>query len=80
MKTILEAINVSKIYNLDHRKIRVLDNVSLKVEKGEFLVISGTSGSGKTTLLSILSGLDQPTSGRIFIDQKDITKRSEERR
>jgi putative ABC transport system ATP-binding protein len=76
--TILEARALNKIYMVDHQEIMVLNDVSLKVETGEFLVITGSSGSGKTTLLTLLSGLDKPTSGRVFIDQQDITGASED--
>jgi putative ABC transport system ATP-binding protein len=51
----------------------VLDQVSLAVAEGEFLVIEGQSGSGKSTLLSILSGLDRPDGGRVLLEQRDIT-------
>ncbi|MBW2406062.1 MAG: ABC transporter ATP-binding protein, partial [Deltaproteobacteria bacterium] len=57
---------------------RVLDDVSLSVSESEFLVVEGSSGSGKTTLLSLLSGLDKPTSGRVFLQEKDITDKSED--
>ena len=56
----------------------MLENVSLSVETGDFIVIAGSSGSGKTTLLTLLSGLDHPTSGQVFIDDQDITEASEE--
>jgi putative ABC transport system ATP-binding protein len=75
---ILEARALNKIYSVDHQKIAVLNDISLSVEPGEFLVITGSSGSGKTTLLTLLSGLDKPTSGRVFIDQQDITGASED--
>ncbi len=74
---LLEARHITKTYDVDHRRIPVLENVSLTIESGEFAVISGSSGSGKTTLLTLLSGLDQPTSGRVFIDNQDITGASE---
>lgn len=70
---ILEARTISKTYTIDSRKIVVLDQVSLAVAEGEFLVIEGQSGSGKSTLLSILSGLDRPDEGRVLIEQRDIT-------
>ncbi len=76
--TILEARALNKIYTVDHQHIMVLNNITLSVEAGEFLVISGSSGSGKTTLLTMLSGLDKPTSGRVFIDRRDITDASED--
>jgi putative ABC transport system ATP-binding protein len=75
---ILEAKALNKIYTVDHQNIRVLNDISLTVEPGEFLVITGSSGSGKTTLLTLLSGLDKPTSGRVLIDQRDITDASED--
>jgi putative ABC transport system ATP-binding protein len=75
---VVEARNVTKIYTIAEREIRVLDNVSLSVAPGEFLVIEGSSGSGKTTLLSLLSGLDKPSSGRVLLEEKDITDTSED--
>jgi putative ABC transport system ATP-binding protein len=75
---LLEARDITKTYTVDHRAINVLEHVSLSVETGEFIVIAGSSGSGKTTLLTLLSGLDQPTSGRVIVDRRDITDASEE--
>lgn len=75
---ILRADKISKEYFLAGQKISVLKNISLTVNKGEFVVISGSSGSGKTTLLSVLSGLDQPSSGRISLSGSDITDLTED--
>ena len=75
---ILEAHHITKTYTVDHREITVLEDVSLSVAAGSFVVISGSSGSGKTTLLTLLSGLDRPTSGRVLINGRDITEASEE--
>lgn len=75
---VLEAREVSKHYAIGDRVIHVLDNVSLCVPAGEFLVVSGNSGSGKSTLLSLLSGLDKPTSGRVVIHGRDVTDMSED--
>jgi putative ABC transport system ATP-binding protein len=75
---ILEARNLNKTYTVDSRNIVVLNDISLAVAPGEFVVIAGSSGSGKTTLLTLLSGLDHPSSGRVFIDQRDITGASED--
>jgi len=75
---IIEAKNVTKTYIIGNRQVQVLDNVSLSVSEGAFMVVKGSSGSGKTTLLSLLSGLDRSTSGRVFIEGKDITDTSED--
>ncbi|MFN8439417.1 MAG: ABC transporter ATP-binding protein [Caldilineaceae bacterium] len=75
---ILEAKDVSKTYQIDENEICVLDHVSLGIDRGEFVAIMGNSGSGKTTLLSLLSGLDQPSSGRILLEENDITDLSED--
>lgn len=75
---VAEAKNLTKTYTIADREIKVLDNVSLSVGAGEFLVIEGSSGSGKTTLLSLLSGLDKPSSGRVLLENIDITETSED--
>ena len=75
---VLEAVKLSKSYRVDDRRITVLDNINLVVEKGEFIVIEGKSGSGKSTLLSLLSGIDKPDSGRIILHNTDITELSED--
>lgn len=74
----LQAIQLSKSYTVDSRQITVLDNVSITVQVGEFVVIEGKSGSGKSTLLSLLSGLDRPDSGKINLGGTDITDLSED--
>lgn len=78
MKPLLETRELSKFYHLGERRIKVLESVSLVINKGEFVVISGSSGSGKTTLLSLLSGLDRPSSGTIFLDGQDMTDLTED--
>jgi putative ABC transport system ATP-binding protein len=75
---ILDARNITKHYMVGSRQITVLKNVSLAVEEGEFVVVRGESGSGKTTLLTILSGLDRPAKGRVFIGGRDITELGED--
>jgi putative ABC transport system ATP-binding protein len=75
---LLEARNITHSYPLDGRTIPVLSDVSLQVDPGEFVVVSGSSGSGKTTLLTLLSGLDHPTAGQVFIDGRDISNASED--
>ena len=69
---ILKVENLTKIYGKDEAKVVALDHVSFSVEKGEFVAIVGASGSGKSTLLHLLGGVDRPTSGKVFIDGKDI--------
>ena len=69
---ILKVQNLTKIYGNDTTKVTALDNVSFSVEKGEFVAIVGASGSGKSTLLHIIGGVDRPTSGKVFVDGKDI--------
>lgn len=68
--------HVSKHYQMGAVTVTALQDVSLQVNKGEFIVILGPSGSGKTTLLNMLSALDTPTSGKICINGKDITSAS----
>ena len=75
---IVETRKISKTYTIGDRNIRVLEQVSLSVSEGEFLVVKGSSGSGKTTLLSLMSGLDKPSSGRVLIGDEDITDISED--
>lgn len=69
---ILKVENLIKVYGKDESQVVALDNVSFSVEKGEFVAIVGASGSGKSTLLHIIGGVDRPTSGKVYIDEKDI--------
>ncbi len=69
---ILKVQDLTKIYGKGTTKVVALDHVSFMVEKGEFVAIVGASGSGKSTLLHLIGGLDKPTSGHVFIDNKDI--------
>lgn len=66
--------NVSKIYNIGNEKLRVLDDVSLTIDKGEFVAIVGPSGSGKSTLMNMIGGLDKPSEGAVIIEGEDISK------
>ena len=69
---ILKVDNLTKVYGKDNNKVVALDHVSFSVEKGEFVAIVGASGSGKSTLLHLMGGVDTPTSGKVYIDGKDI--------
>lgn len=69
---ILKVENLTKIYGKESTKVTALDNVSFSVEKGEFVAIVGASGSGKSTLLHLIGGVDRPTSGKVYIGDKDI--------
>lgn len=73
---ILSVRNLKKYYQMGENTVKALDGVDLDIEEGEFLAIVGTSGSGKSTLLHMLGGLDNPTSGEVLIDGKDIAKLS----
>ncbi|HIR27081.1 MAG TPA: ABC transporter ATP-binding protein [Candidatus Choladousia intestinigallinarum] len=69
---ILKTTDLKKYYGQAPNLVRALDGVSLSVRPGEFLAVVGTSGSGKSTLLHMLGGLDRPTSGKVFVEGKDI--------
>ena len=69
---ILKVEGLTKIYGKNTTKVIALDNVSFSVEKGEFVAIVGASGSGKSTLLHLIGGVDRPTSGKVYIEGKDI--------
>ncbi len=65
---------VSKIYKTGEVDYRALDKINLEINQGEFVVILGPSGAGKSTLLNLLGGMDRPTSGKIIVNQVDISK------
>ena len=69
---ILRVENLNKTYGKGENQVKAVDNVSFSVQKGEFVAIIGASGSGKSTLLHLIGGVDRPTSGKVFIDGKDI--------
>lgn len=75
---ILEARHLMKVYGAGENRVRAVDDVSLTVEKGQFVAIVGTSGSGKTTLLNLLGGLDYADGGEIVIDGQMITAMRDE--
>ena len=70
---ILSVRNLKKYYNTGENTVKALDGIDLDICKGEFLAIVGTSGSGKSTLLHMLGGLDNPTSGEVIIDGRNIS-------
>lgn len=70
---VIEIKDLVKIYSNNVMEVTAVDNVNLTIEKGEFTAIVGPSGSGKTTLLNMIGGLDQATSGQIFVDGIDVS-------
>lgn len=76
--TVLKTEELTKIYGEGESRVNALDKVNLSFEQGEFAAIVGTSGSGKSTLLHMLGGLDRPTSGRVFVENKDIFSMNDE--
>ena len=72
-----ELRDVSRLYRQGGATIRAVDGVNLLIEAGNFLVIEGRSGSGKSTLLQLLGGLDQPSSGHVFFETRDMARMSD---
>ena len=68
----IKVNNISKTYGANENKVIALNSVSMSIKEGDFISIMGPSGSGKSTLLHIVSGLDNPTSGKVFYDDTDI--------
>ncbi|MGD6805536.1 MAG: ABC transporter ATP-binding protein [Candidatus Bathyarchaeia archaeon] len=69
---------LEKIYDLGTQKVKVLKEITLQIPKAKFAVLSGPSGAGKTTLLNIISGIDRPSKGKIFVDSQDLTDKDED--
>lgn len=78
MNEILSTENLSKTYGKGDVQVQALKNASFSVAKGEFIAIVGPSGSGKSTLLNLIGGLDYPTQGKVYLDQRDIFAMREE--
>lgn len=71
---IVKTENVTKIYGEKETKVTAIDKVNLNVRCNEFIAVVGPSGSGKTTLLNLIGTLDKPTSGSVFVDERDVSK------
>lgn len=76
---IVECKNVSKIYRVGEVSVSALSNVSLGIKAGEYVAIVGPSGSGKSTLMHVLGLLDNPTSGKVYFEGKDVSRFSEDK-
>lgn len=77
----IELQHITKVFNKGQvNEVTALNDVSLSVQKGEFVVVIGSNGSGKSTLFNIISGAEIPTSGQVLIDAKDVTKLAEYKR
>ncbi len=72
-KTIIETINLTKIYGMGEIQVTALNNANIQINAGEFVAIMGPSGSGKSTLMNILGCLDRPTKGRYILDEEDVS-------
>ena len=77
--SILEVKNLVKTYGKGENEVHAVDNVSFSVNEGEFVAIVGASGSGKSTLLHLIGGVDDPTSGKVIIDDEDIYSYSKDK-
>jgi ABC-type lipoprotein export system ATPase subunit len=69
---LLEAVNVSKVYQMGEQVVRALDDVSLSIDEGDFVAIMGASGSGKSTMMNLIGALDVPTAGKLFVDGRNV--------
>jgi putative ABC transport system ATP-binding protein len=74
--SILRTENLYKIYDTNGIYVIALKDVTLEIDKGDFLVLAGPSGSGKTTLLNLLGSLDKPSKGKVFLDNEDLANKS----
>ena len=77
-KTVLDIQSVSRTYGKGNAKVYAINDISLSLKSGQFVLIVGSSGSGKSTLLNIMGMLDRPTSGVVFIDGMDSRKLDED--
>ena len=72
--SIISVKNLNKSFQVGKEQVHVLKDINLEIQKGEFLSIMGPSGGGKSTLLYLLGGLDKPTSGKVMLDNNDLSK------
>ncbi|WP_339163034.1 ABC transporter ATP-binding protein [Siminovitchia sp. FSL W7-1587] len=80
LEHIVETENLCKIYKVGQEDVPILKNIDLSIAKGEFVSIMGPSGCGKSTLLYLLGGIDEPTSGRVLIEQQDLHQLSDQKK
>ena len=78
MDEILKVENLTKVYGKGENRVVGVDKVSFSVKRGEFVAIVGSSGSGKSTILHLIGGVDRPTSGKVYIEGKDVYSLNEE--
>ena len=69
----IELKNVVKVYNADDKSVKALENISIKIDEGEYIAVMGRSGSGESTLLNIIGGMEKVTSGQYFCNEKEIS-------
>tara|TARA_B100000242_G_C43015546_1_gene472223 strand:- start:512 stop:1222 length:711 start_codon:yes stop_codon:yes gene_type:complete len=79
MSNLIKIDNLSKHYSLSKNTIKAIDNVSLKIDKKEYVALMGTSGSGKSTLMNIIGCLDTPSKGSYLLNNQDVSKLSDNR-
>ncbi|MBC7474223.1 MAG: ATP-binding cassette domain-containing protein, partial [Candidatus Sericytochromatia bacterium] len=73
----IETVDLAKVYKVGNQEVNALKPISLKIESGEFVAIMGPSGSGKSTLMTLLGCLDKPSSGKLLLDNLDVSKYNE---
>lgn len=78
MSALVDVTNICKIYNPGENEVRALDNISLSIDKGEYVAIIGQSGSGKSTLMNMLGCLDVPTSGSYYLNGSNVSELSDD--
>lgn len=78
--TVIKTEELSKVYNPETIPVHALREINLSIEEGEFTSLVGPSGSGKTTLLNMIGALDMPTSGRVYVDDVEVTALSDKKR